>query len=416
MVGADLVAEVTAAVDRDRLVGTACELVVIPSATGAEQACAEHMAGLLDDAGLDTRLQSVEPGRANAVGRLRGGGDGPSLMFNGHLDTSYTGDEAWLAGPGYKPEPLVRDGAIVGLGIMNMKGAVACYVEALRALRDAGIRLAGDVVVAGVAGEIEKTQWGDEFQGAEYRGYGAGTRHLVTHGVVTDACILGEPTEERLVLAHYGTVWARISTAGPFMHTAFAGGRSEENSIVRMHRILDDILVWAADWEQRSSYRGRPGVVNLGAVRGGFPWRVSRTPHRTDLFLDIRVAPDQAPRDAVAAFDALVASLQRTHPDHGITSEIFVTVPGVELDEDHPLVAAIDTAHQAATGAKPERDHVRWGSDASTLSRYGVACVNYGPISSALPGPEGETVPIDSLVRMATTYALTACQFCGVET
>ena len=75
-----------------------------------------------------------------------------------------------------------------------MKGALACYVEALRALRDARVRLRGDVLVAAVCGEIEKTQWG-EAQGAEYRGYAAGTRHLVTHGGVADMCILGEPTE-----------------------------------------------------------------------------------------------------------------------------------------------------------------------------------------------------------------------------
>ena len=59
-----------------------------------------------------------------------------------------------------------------------MKGALACYVEAVRALSEAGVRLQGDVLVAAVAGEIEKTQQGDA-QGAEYRGYAAGSRYLV---------------------------------------------------------------------------------------------------------------------------------------------------------------------------------------------------------------------------------------------
>ena len=76
-----------------------------------------------------------------------------------------------------------------------MKGALACYVEAVRALQDAGVRLKGDVLIAAVVGEIEKTQWGDEFRGKEYRGYAAGSRYLVTHGGVADMCILGEPTE-----------------------------------------------------------------------------------------------------------------------------------------------------------------------------------------------------------------------------
>src|SRR5206468_5890057 len=98
--------------------------------------------------------------------------DGPTLMLNGHLDTSYSGREPWLAGiPGFQPEAFVRDGRIYGLGISNMKGALACYVEAVRALLDAGVRLRGDLLVAAVCGEIEKTQWGEEFRGREYRGY-----------------------------------------------------------------------------------------------------------------------------------------------------------------------------------------------------------------------------------------------------
>ena len=105
-----------------------------------------------------------------------------------------------------------------------MKGALACYVAAVRALRDAGVRLRGDLLVAAVAGEIEKTQWGDA-QGAEFRGYAAGTRYLVTHGGVADVCILGEPTENKVVLGHFGSLWLRLSTRGPFVHTAFSEGR-----------------------------------------------------------------------------------------------------------------------------------------------------------------------------------------------
>ncbi len=410
----DLVNAVSAAVDRDRLIDTACALVGIPSYTGEEQACAEHLVTELSAAGLDTTLQVVEEGRANAVGRLGGGGDGPDLMFNGHLDTSYSGREPWLDGPGFQPQAQIRDDVILGLGIMNMKGAVACYVEAARALVDAGVSLGGDLIVAGVAGEIEKAQWGEDFIGPEYRGYGTGTAYLVTHGVLADACILGEPTEEKVALGHYGTVWGRVSTSGPFFHTAFSTGRTAENSVVRMSEVVDKVAAWIPQWEEAASYRGRPGAANIGAVSGGFPWRASRTPHRTDLFVDLRVPPTMATMEAVRAFRSLVGRLQDELPEAGVTSEVYVTVSGSEIDEDHPLIGAIDASHHDVTGAAPERDYVRWGSDASTLTKHGVAAVNYGPISSALPGPEGESVPIASLLTMTTSYALTAARFCGV--
>ena len=405
---------ITAAVDRDRLVATAKDLVGIPSPTGSEIDAARYLHAVLADLGLEARLQHVEDGRANAVGRLPGAGGGSSLMFNGHLDTSYSGDEPWLTGPGFRPDPIERDGVILGLGIMNMKGAVACYVEAVRALLDAGVRLSGDVVIAGVAGEIEKTAWGDD-QGAEFRGYGVGTRHLVTHGVLTEACILGEPSEEKLVLGHWGTMWARISTSGPFFHTAYSLGRLGDNAIVRMQDVLEDLRPWIAEWEQRGAYRGEPGVVNVGAIRGGFPWRVSRTPASADLFLDVRVPPTMPMLEAIEAFNDLVRRLDADHPEYGITSEVYVTASGAEIDEHHNLVRAADAAHTEVYGSAPERGYVRWASDASTLTRYGVACLNYGPISSARPGPEGESVPIDSLVNIARSYALTAARFCGVE-
>src|SRR5262249_42067098 len=150
------------------------------------QAMGEHMRDVLGGLGMGMTWQEVEEERPNVVGLLQGSGDGPRLMFNGHMDTSYSGSEPWLAGiPGFQPEGFVRDGRIYGLGISNMKGALACYVEAVRALRDAGVRLRGDLVIAAVSGEIEKAEWG-EFRGKEYRGYGAGSRYLVEHGCSAD--------------------------------------------------------------------------------------------------------------------------------------------------------------------------------------------------------------------------------------
>src|SRR5688500_19993761 len=201
------------------------------------------------NSGQQLKRKQVEDGLANAIGTWAGAGGGPSLMFNGHMDTSYSGREAWLAHvPGFQPSAFVEGGRLYGLGISNMKGALACYVEAVRALDDAGVRLRGDVLVAAVAGEIEKTQWG-EAQGAEFRGYAAGSRHLVSHGGVADMCILGEPTESKVVLGHFGSLWLRISTQGPFIHTAFSEGKREENSIVRMRDVLEAVLEWIPRWE-----------------------------------------------------------------------------------------------------------------------------------------------------------------------
>jgi acetylornithine deacetylase len=395
-------------IDRDRLVELAVRFVSVPSFTGSEEAMAYVMRDVLLDIGMSVQWQQVEDGRANVLGTWPGAGDGPTLMFNGHMDTSYSGREPWLQGiPGFQPHGFEHEGRIYGLGISNMKGALACYVEAVRSLREGGTRLRGDVLIAAVAGEIEKTQQGDA-QGAEYRGYAAGSRYLVTHGGVADMCILGEPTENKLVLAHFGTIWMRLSTRGPFIHTAFSSGRIDENSIVRMRGVLDAVLEWLPSWEKDMSYDGVRGVANIGALQGGFGWRVSRTPHQTDLFVDLRVPPNVEMSAARRQALAFARSLE------GVDAEIYVTAPGARIDAGHPLVAAVEGAHAAVFDSRPERDVTRWFSDASVLTRYGIATVNYGT-SSGLPDPErGENLDIDGLVRTAEVYARAAAEICGV--
>jgi acetylornithine deacetylase/succinyl-diaminopimelate desuccinylase-like protein len=395
-------------IDERRLVEMALRLVSTPSFTGSEEAAAELLRDVFDELGLAVQWQQVEDGRANVVGTWAGAGGGPTLMFNGHLDTSYSGREPWLQGiPGFQPVGFERDGRIYGLGISNMKGALACYVEAVRSLIEDGVRLKGDVLIAAVAGEIEKTQQGDA-QGAEYRGYAAGSRYLVGHGGAADVCILGEPTENKLVLAHFGALWLRLSTHGPFVHTAFSAGRRGENSIVKMHPVLSAVLEWLPSWEEEMSYGDVRGVANVGSIEGGFGWRASRTPHRTDLYLDLRVPPD------VPMAEARRKALEFARSLDGVEAEVYVTAPGAEIDEGHPLVAALGEAHTEVFGAAPERDVTRWFSDASVLTRYGIATVNYGT-SSGLPDAElGENLEIEGLVKTADVYARAAIKVCGV--
>ncbi len=138
-------------------------------------------------------------------------------MFNGHMDTSYSGREPHLRHIfGFQPEAVVKDGRIYGLGISNMKGALACYLEAVRAVRDAGVRLQGR--------RADRVRGGRDREDAVGRGVPRRASTAATPpaaatcpptAAIADMCILGEPTEQRVVLGHYGTMWARISTHGP---------------------------------------------------------------------------------------------------------------------------------------------------------------------------------------------------------
>jgi acetylornithine deacetylase len=410
---AKLIDRILAEVKEDEIVAVCRDVINIPSPTGEELQMAHYMQDALRRLSLNVTWQEVEEGRANVVGRWVGSGGGRNLMFNGHMDTSNTGREDFLTGIGYKPNAVVKNGMIYGLGIYNMKGALVCYTHAVQALQRAGVKLKGDVIIAAVAGEIEKTQWG-EFKGKEYRGYGYGTHYLVNHGIVPDMCILGEPTDMHIVLEHFGSLWVRISCTGIYVHTAFCEGREEMNSIRRMHKVLDAVVEWIAEWEKKASYGGRKAIVNLGGIRGGHPWRASRTPEKTDLFLDVRVPPTISMSDARRDIQQLFFDLEKKHPDWGLGFETYVSVPGARISEEHEMIKAIDANHSRIMGKPPDRQVVVWCSDASVLSRYGIETVNYGP-SSGPRDAEGEKVKIKTLVDITKIYALTAAELCGVE-
>src|SRR5205823_4684413 len=87
--------------------------------------------------GLDATYQPIGEQRGNAVGRLPGDGSGPSLLFYGHLDTVFAGvvdeDRPVTGGQerrALRPEAVVENGHIAGLGASNPKGPAVCWEEA----------------------------------------------------------------------------------------------------------------------------------------------------------------------------------------------------------------------------------------------------------------------------------------------
>src|SRR3989337_3864999 len=168
--------KVLAQIDKNELAQLACDLVNIPSPTGQEKGVAEYILDWFHANGLKTIRQEIEVDRPNAVGVLKGDGTGLSLGFNGHMDTSFTGTQEDLRmvaalEPDSELKGSIKDGKVRGLGISNMKGGVAAFMMAGKALKKSGIKLKGDVIFAAVAGEISAPPLGP-WQTKEYRGEG----------------------------------------------------------------------------------------------------------------------------------------------------------------------------------------------------------------------------------------------------
>ena len=273
---------------RDALV----DMVNIPTPTGRESELAKYIVDRLTKRGVPAYLQEVSPNRFNAVGAWRGDGSGLNLLFTGHMDTSYDGDEDYLRGEGFKAKAVCRDGWIWGLGAYNMKGGLACAMVALEAIAMEGLKLRGDVTLGAVVGEIEKAPI-EEFRGEAFAGYGTGSRYLVLHGATGDFAILAEPTGLKIGVANLGCVWAKITTHCTMAHSAMSNKPGISNAIKEMGRVQEAIEAWAPEYEAAHEFMGERPNVTIAAVRGGLPWRLSRNPFECSLFVDIRTVPGQ---------------------------------------------------------------------------------------------------------------------------
>lgn len=408
--------QIWAQLDRDRLVQTAVGLVDIPSATGEEAAIAHHVRDVFREMGLRTRMQEIEPERYNVLGTLEGDGSGPVLMFNGHMDTSYTGKEDYLPDtPSYQPKGYVEDGWIYGLGIFNMKGALAAYIEAVRAIQRSGLPLTGDVMIAAVSGEIEKAQV-DRYQGRAYRGAGSGTTYLVRHGGVADMAVIGEPTIMRIVPAHMGDVWMKITVRGTPAHTRFAD--RAVNSISKMRKILDLLEEWAPRYRAEHPFMTRNANVNIAAIEGGWPFRCARTPVYCSLYVDVRILPDQHPLEVKREIESLIAPLEAADPDLRVETEMLLSQPPASVPQDSPIFLATAAAHRSVFNTEPEVVAEGFYSDASVLNRFNVPTLNYGPSGRTRAGREGwnpsigEHLLIEDLVNCTKVYVALIADVC----
>ena len=405
-------------IDRKRLVDLVVQLVNVPSPTGFEGDMAREFHAVLQGAGFRSSLQPIGDERYNAIGLWEGAGGGKTLTFNGHLDTSF-GPEQAHRGLGYRCEGnVVDDEWIYGMGTFNMKSALATYTVACESIRAAGIEIAGNVVIAGVAGEIEKAPV-NEFEGRMYQGYGPGTKYAITHGAVADYCILGEPTNMMVIPRHCGTSWFKITVPGMLIHTAWS--EYQQNSVSNSSLILDALNDWIPGYMKRNEFGGTQPKVNIAAIEGGWPWRGARTPEACSIYMDVRTPPDVLPIEVYREVRELIRGLEKEHASlEGTTVDIYVSAPGTSIPDDHELIQMIVAAHTEQLGKPPEFGNEIWYSDAAHMNRYGIVTVNYGSAGRIRSGGggfdthQGEAVHIGDMLDIIKVYIECILTCCGV--
>jgi acetylornithine deacetylase/succinyl-diaminopimelate desuccinylase-like protein len=117
---------------------------------GNETAAAELLHDYLEANGVFCELYARTPERANLVARIKGTGDGPSLLLLSHTDVVLADPAEWSVPP-FSGE--VRDGEVWGRGALDMKSQVAANAVAIASLAREGFRPSGDLIFAATADE-----------------------------------------------------------------------------------------------------------------------------------------------------------------------------------------------------------------------------------------------------------------------
>ena len=376
-------------VNRQRLVETARRLIDVPSPTGDAGAASDRLAEILAADGF--RVQRLEAGHplAPAVSiRLETGRPGPTLQFDGHLDTVHLP---------FIP-PRIEDGRITGSGASDMKAGVAAAVEAVRALRDAGALEAGSVLLT--AHDLHEAPWGD----------GSQLDRMIRDGHLGDAVLIPEPLRDVLPIAGRGNATWRleIHRQGPPVHEVMRPseepnviaaaaelvarlGRLEDELHAAPHPVCGPASVFIGQFHSGEIYNQYPQVAWLEGTRRWLPG--------TD--------PVAVERDFRERIERLAADTRTS-----VSVRWMLIRDAFTLNAADPLVSVFQDCYATISGAPLPTGPKPFVDDGNSFSALGgVPAITHGPRAGG-QHTVSEWVEIDDLVRVSLLYAATAVGYC----
>ena len=371
------------------------ELIRIEShsdAPGREAQIGDFLVDWFGSRNVVARLQPVVDGRANVIARLPGG-DGPSLMLCGHLDTMPAG----AMENAFSPRIEGEDAILHGRGACDMKGAVAAMACTLVAIKKSGVPLRGDLVFAGTVDEESDA---------------LGAKRLIDEGILTTYAVVGEPTSLRLAVAHKGSSFIRVTLYGRGAH-----GSCPEKGVNAATHAARIAVALEEELRPQLAKRTHPllgsSTVSVGRICGGTkPNIVAET---CEIDIDRRILPSES--NTVEEIRALVDKICGDVDGLRFAVELLPqsgVVPHgpLETDPASPLAKSVAKACRELN-LDDEPIGVTYWTDGGVLATAGIETVVLGPGDIGLAHGPNEAVPIAELDEAARLYTSVALQLLG---
>ena len=335
--------------------------------------------------------------RWNLIGRFKGG-EGRSLLFDGHIDTMPSGPrELWSFDP---LDAQVRDGKIWGLGTCDMKGGLLASVLGVKLLQDAGIPLPGDVRILSVVDE-------------EGGGNGSLAAMLAGHGA--DAAVVCEPSDGSVTVAHMGFVFFQVEVRGVALHSGskWKGVNAIEKAVLLMGALNDLEHEWLMRYKHPML---PPPNLNVGVIEGGTAG--STVPDRCVFKLCLHYHPETMSHDSVVK-EVTERLLLRAAGDPWLRDnppEISVYQAGgaFEMEREHPFVLAVEESIASVRKEAPPVVGSPAGNDARLLRNIGkMPVVITGPGRLEQCHSPDEYVEVKDYLDYIEIYARLILDWCG---
>lgn len=367
---------------KTELVSILSDLIALPSPypPGTSVEICAYAAKRLRKAGYKVEIATHRKGVDNVVARRKGKTRGPVIAFNAHVDTVGVGERAnWKSDP-FKA--VVKGGLVYGLGAGNCKGSMAVQLWLAEEIARRGGPARGELIFTFVADE--------ENLGPE------GMEYLRKSGKVRpDALILGAQTENNLIVAERGVMWARIITRGKAAHAG--NPAAGDNAILRMMRLVGALTSYYDKALPGRTSGAMKSTVNVGMFHGGHNTNV--VPSSCTVDIDRRLLPDEKVKDAFAELKKVVDGAGE--PKSLYTVEFLTGTNGFFARENGQTVVAFEAAVKNRTGHPVKFLNATGVSDGRYYADDGIEIINFGPGSGVQGHAANESVPIAEMVEAA---------------
>jgi acetylornithine deacetylase/succinyl-diaminopimelate desuccinylase-like protein len=283
---------------------------------------------------------------------------------------------------------------------------------AAKAVKDSGVQLRGDLIITAVCGELGQEPV-DEFQGLDYVGKDIGAQWMMVHGgIFADYALVAEGTDFSMAWIEAGKAFFKVTIYGKIYYTPWlTRSKNKEESTVtffRAARFIDAFESWAEEYEKSHAYSSPGGLLvpkaQIGAIRGGHPYYLTKGSELCHIYIDVRIVPKQDPREIRESLQNLLLKLKL---DGNV--ELILFRPGYEAEGIDALAEAVREAHICEFGALPEKALPPFSSmwrDTNVFNAFGIPALTYGP-------PRYCPIQLDSMVKACKIYARTTVTICN---